>query len=103
MDEQRTDPWVLKNCSGEVFIHPMNLGVGFVQVPHDRHSQTRTMPIKNRSLNHPRGLYENHLSLLKYFYVTEKYGEWIAGEAHSFTAPGNMCAPPWRERESKIM
>ena len=29
--------------------------------------------------------------------VTEKYDEWMAGEAHSFTAAGNMCAPPRRE------
>jgi len=29
--------------------------------------------------------------------VTEKYDEWMAGEAHSFTAAGNMRAPPWRE------
>ncbi len=29
--------------------------------------------------------------------VTEKYDEWMAGEAHSFTAAGNMRAPPRRE------
>ena len=29
--------------------------------------------------------------------VTEKYDEWMAGEAHSFTATGNMRAPPRRE------
>ena len=29
--------------------------------------------------------------------VTEKYDEWMAGEAHSFTAAGNMRALPWRE------
>ena len=26
--------------------------------------------------------------------VTEKYDEWMAGEAHPFTAAGNMLAPP---------
>ena len=29
--------------------------------------------------------------------VTEKYDEWMAGEAHSFTAVGNMRAPARRE------
>ena len=29
--------------------------------------------------------------------VTEKYDEWMAGEAHSFTAAGNMRAAPRRE------
>ena len=29
--------------------------------------------------------------------VTEKYDEWMAGEAHAFTAAGNMHAPPRRE------
>ena len=29
--------------------------------------------------------------------VTEKYDEWMAGEAHSFTPMGNMRAPPQRE------
>ncbi|RMX41294.1 hypothetical protein pdam_00017738, partial [Pocillopora damicornis] len=29
--------------------------------------------------------------------VTEKYDEWMAGEAHSFTAAGNMRAPARRE------
>ena len=35
--------------------------------------------------------------------VTEKYDEWMAGEAHSFTATGNMCAPPRRERVKWIL
>ena len=29
--------------------------------------------------------------------VTKKYDEWMASEAHSFTAAGNMHAPAWRE------
>ena len=29
--------------------------------------------------------------------VTEKYDEWMTGEAHSFTPAGNMRAPPRRE------
>ena len=29
--------------------------------------------------------------------VTEKYDEWMAGEAHSFTAAGKMRAPPQRD------
>lgn len=29
--------------------------------------------------------------------VTEKYDEWMALEAHSFTVVGNMRAPPRRE------
>ena len=29
--------------------------------------------------------------------VTEKYDEWMANGQHTFTAAGNMCAPPRRE------
>ena len=62
MDERKTDPLLGKKCSGEVFIHPTNLGVGFVQVPRDGNSQTRTRDIKDRSFDHPRGLNEIHPS-----------------------------------------
>ena len=61
MNEELTLDWV-RSVLGEVFIHPTNLGVGFVQVPSDGNSQTRTTDIKDRSFDHPRGLYEIHPS-----------------------------------------
>ena len=62
MKEELTHDCMGKKCSGEVFIHPMNLGVGFIQVPRDGNSQTRTTHVKDRSFNRPRGLYEIHSS-----------------------------------------
>ena len=76
-----------------MFIHPTNLGVGFAQTTH----------VKDRSFNHPMGLYEIHSSARRGFEksfkanVTKKYDEWMAVEAHFFTAAGNMQAPPRRE------
>ena len=61
MNEELTLDWV-RSVLGEVFIHPTNLGVGFVQVPSDGNSQTRTTDIEDRSFDHPRGLYEIHPS-----------------------------------------
>ena len=95
MDERRTDPYLGK-CSGEVFIHPTNLGGGFVQVPFDGNSQKRTSKIDpliipggcTKYLQAPdknKPLKAN---------VTEKYDEWLAGEAHSFTS---LCSPPRRD------
>ena len=55
MNEELTLDWV-RSVLGEVFIHPTNLGVGFVQVTRDGNSQTRTTDIKDRSFDHPRGL-----------------------------------------------
>jgi len=66
MNEELTLDWV-RNCSGEVFFHPTNLGVGFVQVPRDGNSQTRTTHVKDRSFNHPRGLCEIHSSARRGF------------------------------------
>ena len=60
VDKRRTDPFLLgKKCLGEVFIHLTNVGVGFVEVPRDRISQTRTPHVKDRSFNHPRGVVRN--------------------------------------------
>ena len=60
MNEELTLDWV--KCSGEVYIQSTNLGMQFVQVPRDVNSQTGTTHIKDRSFNHPRGLYEIHSS-----------------------------------------
>ena len=73
-------------------------------MPRDGNSQTRTTHVKDRSLIVPG-------SCTKYIHeapdvvwnkpskanVTKKYDEWMAGEAHSFTAAGNMRAPARRE------
>ena len=49
MDKRRTYPLVGKKCLGEVFIHPTNVHVGFVQAPCDGNSQMRTPHVKDRS------------------------------------------------------
>ena len=48
-------------------------------MPRDGNSQTRTTHIKDRSFNHPRGLIKGNKPFKAN--VTEKYDEWMAGEA----------------------
>ena len=72
--------------------------MGFVQVPRDGNSQTITTHVKDRSLIIPGGctkyIQAPDVVWNKPFKanVTE-----MACEAHSFTAAGNMRAPPRRE------